>query len=66
MSAVILRRNLRFIRSQLLPALAIREFKMEAVNVCVRQGYNNSHLLAFLVNHKGSAGRANGVAAVWN
>jgi hypothetical protein len=33
MSAVIFRRILRFIRSLLLPALAICEFKIETVNV---------------------------------
>src|SRR5262249_36034239 len=50
MSAVILRRIMRFIRSLLLAALAVCEFKLEAVNVGDRQGYITSQIyLLFLL-----------------
>ena len=51
MSAVILRRITRFLRSLPLAALAVFEFKLEAVKVGDRQGYITHNLLAFLVNH---------------
>jgi hypothetical protein len=47
MSVVILRRIMRFIRSLLLAALAICDFKLEAVKVGDRQGYITSQSSCF-------------------
>ena len=47
MSVVILRRIMRFIRSLLLPALAICDFKLEAVKVGDQQGYITSQSSCF-------------------
>jgi hypothetical protein len=47
MSAVILRRFMGFIRSLLLAAFAVCEFKLEAVKVGDRQGYITSQSSCF-------------------